>query len=47
MSPDDAYARRQRRKKANGQGCALVLLAGSAGVLGLLALVTEGLSKLL
>jgi hypothetical protein len=36
---DDAYARRQKRKQREGQGCALLIIAavGVAAVIGLLA----------
>lgn len=35
---DDAYGKRQRRKKSSGQGC-VILLAVSAGII---AALTEG-----
>lgn len=44
---DDAYARRQRRKQREGQGCALLLVAGAGGLLGLAVLAAEGLGRLL
>lgn len=44
--PRDAYARRQKRKQREGQGCAILLIAGlgglAAGVLG----IVEAVSKL-
>lgn len=38
---DDAYAKRQRRKKAGGQGCMITLLVGGSLLAGVALIVGQ------
>lgn len=43
---DDAYARRQKKKKAEGQGCAILLIAGLGGLAAVAYGLFEAVSRL-
>lgn len=43
---DDAYAKRQRRKKAGGQGCVIVLLVGGSLTAGLALIIGDTIRML-
>lgn len=45
--PRDAYARRQKRKQREGQGCAILLVAGLGGLAAIGLGVFEGISRLI